>query len=111
MTLGKTQVMNHVILAPGVPAKMHFSSWQYQPRDIRDSLSGQPKVVTALVMHVDELDGAPVSADYSTISDKEALNYKPFIADGTLSLYLFTVTKAGTRFSTERTVLVQRRAP
>jgi hypothetical protein len=106
---GKTQVMNHVILAPGIPARMHFDSYEYQERDIRDSITGLPKKVTALVFHCDTLDGQPVSASYSTISDKEASNYRPYLTDNSYRLYDFTVTIGGTGFARERTVRLDKR--
>lgn len=108
MTTGQTQIMNHIILAAGVPARMHFDSYQYQPRDIRDSITSAPKTVTALVFHCDTLDGAPVNASYSTISDKEAANYKPYLEGNRFTQYDFTVTKSGAGFTTERTVYIDK---
>ncbi len=75
MTLGKTQIMNHVILAAGVPARMHFTASRLEPWDIHDSYTGELKTITRLVLHCDMVDGLPVNADYSVAGDKHRLDF------------------------------------
>lgn len=103
-------LMNHVILQSGVPAVMHFTNHVIEPRMITDPVSRLEKTVNALVFHVDQLNGQSVDAYYSTISDKHALFFDPYLKDQAYRDYLFTITRQGRGFSTDYTVKIERRS-
>ncbi len=105
----KTRIMNHVILAPGVPARMHFTDHTWESRPITDPVTKLPKTVRALVFHVDEVDGVKTDAYYSTISDKHAMDFDPYLATKSYTGFTFEVTKIGTGFATSYKVMPVRR--
>lgn len=96
---GRTVLQNNIILANGVPARMHFTDHEIAGRDIIDPLTQKPKTVKALIFTVDELDGNPVTASYSTISEKHASQFAPYLGDKSYRDKLVTITPMGSGFS------------
>lgn len=95
---------NYVTLEMGVPARMHFTEHVIQARDITDPVTGRPKTVKALVFTVSELNGQPVTGYYSTVSDKHARDFEPFLEGQKYLQYDFVVVKSGSGFRTEFSV-------
>jgi hypothetical protein len=96
-----TILQNHIILQPGIPAQMHFSDHHIEYRDITDPLTQQTKRIQTLVFDVDELDGHPVTASYSTISVKHAQQFAPYLEDKSYKNFICTITKTGSGFMTD----------
>ena len=102
---------NIVRLERDVPATVHITDWEVQNRDITDPQTNRDKVVSALVMHVDELNGRPIDANLSTIADKFAATMRPFLEAGTFRDLNFTITKRGSGFGTNYEVRSEPRPP
>ncbi|MBT9164924.1 MAG: hypothetical protein DDT23_00935 [candidate division WS2 bacterium] len=100
---------NYVILQEGVPTKMHFTDHWIETRTITDPLTGRTKQVRALVFQVAELNGAPVVAYYSTISERHALQFAPYLEGKKYRVMNFTVTMLGSGFAREWQVKVEPR--
>lgn len=96
---GKTVLQNNIILASGVPARMHLADHEIAGREIVDPLTQRTKTVRALIFTVDELDGNPVTASYSTISEKHASQFAPYLEGKTYRDKLVTITAMGSGFS------------
>lgn len=102
-------LQNHVILQPDTPARMHFVNYRIESRDITDPLTKQTKTLKALVFNVDELNGKPVQAVYSTISETHALQFKPYLDDKTFAQYDFTVVVTGSGFARQYSLKAEKR--
>lgn len=81
---------------------MRFDAHSYQHREITDPELGFSKTVTALVFHVVELEGEPVSTVFSLISEKGKRQFEPYLAAERYRRYRFTVIKEGTGFVAPR---------
>jgi hypothetical protein len=102
-------LQNYVILETGRPARLHFRDHHIEPRTITDPLTRQPGSRNVLVFEVDELNGAPVAARYSTMSEKHAGQFAPYLPDKSYQLYNFTITAIGEGFMRHYTVERQER--
>ncbi len=102
-------LQNYVILKEGIPTRLHFTDHEIQSREITDPLTKLPKTVRALVLTVDQLDGRAVDARYSTISEKHAMIFSPYLGDKSYKNYDFIITQVGHGFTREYQVKVERR--
>lgn len=93
---------SYVKLSVGTPTVMRFDKYAWQKRAIIDPELGFGKDVKALVFHVVELDGKPVSTIFSLISDKAQKEFEPYLAGEKFLRYRFTVIKEGTGFAPPR---------
>lgn len=100
---------NFVVLADGVPARMHFAAHALVDKPITDPLTRFPKTVRALELLVDQLNGQAVSAAFSVTAEKLAVQLQPWVENGRLSLVDFVITKRGTGFATSYSVEVAQR--
>ena len=89
---------NYVILVPGVPARLHFTDHHIETRTITDPVTGQPTSRRALVLDVDQLNGRLVAARYSTMAEKHAAQFAPYLPDKSYTRYDFTITATGESF-------------
>ena len=96
---------NYVELEEGIPTRMHFVSHTIQVRDITDPLTGLPGVRRALVFVIDELNGSPVTANFSTLSEKLAEEFAPYLPGERYKNYDIQITKVGRGFQTRYQVL------
>jgi len=103
-------LQNYVILTEGVPARLHFTDHEIQSREITDPLTGRGKTVRALVFHVDRLDNREVDAHYSTISEKHAMAFAPYLGDKSYTGYDFVITQIGRGFTREYQIKVEKRS-
>ena len=94
-------LQNYVILQPGVPARLHFTSHRIFAKTITDPGTGRPKPVNALEFQVDELNGQPVVSAYSTISQKHAQDFAPYLPGERYRDYDFILTVSGSGWQTE----------
>ena len=92
---------NYVILKAGVATRLHFTRWERRVITRTDPETGRPGQVNSLRLDVDELDGRPVVAIYSTLSQKHAGDFAPFLAGDRFRSYDFIVTVSGEGFRRE----------
>lgn len=102
-------LMNYIALVPGVPTRMHFTDDYKIQRTIRDRETGKPKTIDSLVFWVDELNGEDVARTFSTLSQKLAAHFEPFLKDKRYTGYDFIVTQIGDGFLKDWNVQVIRR--
>ena len=91
-------LQNHVILQNGVPARMHFTDHHIERRTITDPNTGQPSIRNVLVFDVDRLNGASVGAIFSTMAEKLALQFEPYLSDKSYTKYEVIITQNGEGF-------------
>jgi len=91
---------NYVILETGIPTRLHFTNHIITRRVITDPTTGGPTSRNVLVFDVDRMDGRPVVARYSTMSEKHAAQFEPYLADKRYRDYEFTITRTGEGFRT-----------
>ena len=94
-------LQNYVILTPGVPARLHFTEHHLQVVTVTDPVTGRPTPKNRLVFQVDELNNQPVVSQYSTLSQKHAADFAPFLVGEKYKDYDFIITVTGTGFQTE----------
>ncbi len=97
---------NYVILRTGVPARLHFYDHAIQKRTITDPVTGGPATRQVLVLEVDRLNGKEVAAKYSTMAEKHAGQFLPYLGDKSYRDYDFLITKTGEGFRTSWAVQV-----
>jgi hypothetical protein len=100
-----TVLQNYIGLEPGIPAKLHFTGHTIVNRTITDPQTGQPTQRNILIFDVDSLDGKPVTAVFSTMAEKLASQFSPYLLDRSYRSFDFTITQSGTGFLTRWTVL------
>ncbi len=96
---------NWVFLETGKPERMHWSNHAVLPRTITNVATGQPQIVNALVFDVDEHNGLPVHAQFSTIAEKLYQSLEPYLTGKKYLGYDFTITAVGEGFRRTFTVL------
>jgi hypothetical protein len=97
---------NYAILETGIPTTLHFTDHHIETRGITDPATGQPTSRKVLVFEVDKMDGRPVAAKYSTMSEKHAAQFQPYLADKSYTKFEFTITKTGQSYRTSYSVAV-----
>jgi hypothetical protein len=80
------------------PARLHFTDHVIEKRTITDPVSGRPGIRNVLVFTVDRLDGRAVDAKYSTMAEKLALQFQPYLSDKSYKNYEVIITQAGDGF-------------
>lgn len=95
---------NHVILETGIPTRLHFRDHHIEKRTITDRQTGEPVGRKVLVFDVDRMDARPVEALYSTMSDKHANQFEPYLGDKSYKNFEFTIVRSGEGFRTEYSV-------
>ncbi len=88
-------LQNYVVLEQNKPARMHFVAHDIVNTTITDPLTRRPKMVSKLVFQVDELNGAPIAASYSVLSEKHARDFAPYLPNDRYRNYDFIVTVSG----------------
>ena len=91
-------LQNIVILEDGVPARLHFADHSIEKRTITAPVSGRPGVRNVLVFEVDTLNGAPVVARFSTMAEKLAGLFEPYLREKTYTKFDFIITQLGEGF-------------
>jgi hypothetical protein len=91
-------LVNHVILENGIPSRLHFTDHRIERRTITEPSTGRPAIREVLALTVDTLDGRPVSAELSTMAEKLAGQFEPYLVDKSYRDYDFTITQLGEGF-------------
>ena len=97
-------LQNHVILQNETPARLHFTDHHIERRTITDSNTGLPSMRNVLVFDVDRLNGQSVGAIFSTMAEKLALQFQPYLSDKSYSRYEVIITQNGEGFQRKWTV-------
>lgn len=88
-------LQNNIILQDGIPARMHFTDHHITPRTITDPSTGEPTVRNTLEFEVDRLDAMPVAARFSTMAEKLAGHFSPYLSDQRYRGFDFVITQTG----------------
>lgn len=97
---------NFVKLEPEVPTTMHFTKGLIVDKTITDPLTGVVKAARSLQFTVDRLGARKVDMTFGTLSEKLAEQLYPYVKDGTLLKYDFTITLHGKGYLTSYSVSV-----
>lgn len=89
---------NYVILQEGIPVRLHFFDHSIQKRPITDPITGQPATRNALVLEVDRMNYLPVAAKFSTMAEKLAGQFGPYLEGKAYTDYDFVITQTGESF-------------
>ncbi len=92
-------LQNTIILENDKPARLHFTDHAIERRTINDPTTGRPAFRNVLVFDVDRLNGAPVMAKWSTLAEKLALQFQPYLADKSYRNYEVIITQRGDGFT------------
>ena len=92
-------LQNTIILQEGVPARLHFTDHRIESRTITEPTTGRPAIRQVLALSVDTMDGRPVSAEFSTMAEKLAGQFEPYLKDKSYRGYDFTITQFGDGFT------------
>lgn len=89
---------NYVKLQNNIPARMHFSNHVIASRTITDPVTGQTGIRKVLEFQVDRLDGKPVMSTWSTMAEKLAQQFEPYLKDKSYTRYEIIITQSGEGF-------------
>ena len=99
-------LQNNVILQNGIPARLHFVDHRIEKRTITEPATGRLILRSVLALDVDELNGRPVVAILSTMAEKLAGQFAPYLDDKSYRNYDFTITQLGDGFTRSWSVKV-----
>jgi hypothetical protein len=91
-------LQNHVILQNDIPARLHLTDHHIERRTITDPVTGGPSIRNVLVFDVDRLNGAAVGALFSTMAEKLAGHFEPYLKDKSYRNYEVVITQSGEGF-------------
>lgn len=97
-------LQNIVLLEPGIPTRLHFIDHHIERRTITDPVTGQPGSRNVLVFDVDRMDGQAVISKFSTMSEKLAAKFEPYLKDKSYTRFEFTIVQNGEGFRTTYSV-------
>ncbi len=95
---------NYIELQDGVPTRFHFDDHSLQARTIISPDTGQPAIKNTLVLHVDRLNGTPIQTVLTTMADKLANQFQPYLDDKSYRSYEFVITQRGDGYLRKWTV-------
>lgn len=91
-------LQNNLMLVNNKPSRLHFRDHRIERRTITDAVTLQPVARNALVFDVDRLDGAAVAAIFSTMAEKLAGMFEPYLTDKSYRNYEVIITQSGDGF-------------
>jgi hypothetical protein len=97
-------LQNNIILQDGVPARLHITDHRIERRTITDPTTLGSVIRNTLVLNVDRLDGRAVEAVLSTMAEKLALLFEPYLKDKSYRSYEVIITQKGEGFQRRWTV-------
>jgi hypothetical protein len=97
-------LVNHVILENGIPSRLHFTDHRIERRTITEPGTGQTVIRQVLAFTVDRLDGRAVEAELSTMAEKLAGQFEPYLKDKSYRNYEVIITQIGEGFQRRWTV-------
>jgi len=93
---------NWVKLPPGKVVCLHFKEHRVTSREITDPFWKTPRKVTSLLFLVDREDGVPVDKTLSIVSEKLAMEFQPYLEDGSYRDYTWCLVKDAEGFTAPR---------
>ncbi len=96
---------NYVAFEDGASKRLHFTADHLGDRPVRDPLLGVEKMLTVLVLQVDEEDGQPVAKLLSITSQNFAAQLAGYLPNQLYRGYDFIITRRGTGFGIKYTVI------
>ncbi|GAH32551.1 unnamed protein product [marine sediment metagenome] len=93
---------NWVKLPVGKVVCMRFKEYRVTPREITDPFWKTPRTVESLLFLVSHVDGKPVDKTFSVVSEKLALEFKPYLEDGSYRGYEWCLVKDAPGFVAPR---------
>ena len=93
---------NWVKLPPGKVVCMRFREYRVTSREITDPFWGTKRTVESLLFLVSHVDGKPVDMTFSVVSEKLALEFKPYLEDGSYKGYEWCLVKDAEGFTAPR---------
>jgi len=93
---------NWVKLPPGKVVCMRFREYRVTSREITDPFWKTPRTVESLLFLVSHEDGVPVDKTFSVVSEKLAMEFKPYLEDGSYKNYEWCLVKDGAEFTAPR---------
>ncbi|GAH37180.1 unnamed protein product, partial [marine sediment metagenome] len=93
---------NWVKLPVGKTVCMRFREYRVASREITDPFWKTPRTVESLLFLVSHVDGVPVDKSFSVVSEKLALEFKPYLDDGSYRGYEWCLVKDGEGFTAPR---------
>jgi hypothetical protein len=97
-------LQNNIILQDGVPARLHIVDHRIERRTITDPTTLGSVIRNTLVLNVDRLDGRAVEAVLSTMAEKLAGQFEPYLKDKSYRTYEVIITQRGEGFQRRWTV-------
>jgi hypothetical protein len=98
-------LQNYVELKDGVPAKMHYLDHIIETRTITDPVSRRTEPRNVLVFTVDRLNDREVFAKFTTMAEKLASEFSPYLPDKSYRNFDFIITQRGEGYRRAWTVL------
>jgi len=95
---------NWVKLPPGKTVCMRFREYRVTSREITDPFWKTPRKVESLLFLVSHVDGKPVDMTFSVVSEKLAMEFQPYLEDGTYKKYEWCLVKDAPGFVAPRIV-------
>ncbi len=86
---------NYVRLVNNVPTRLHFRDHSIDKRTITDPETGKPGFRNVLTFQVDRVDGKEALTTFSTMADKLASNFQPYLADKSYRNFEILITQSG----------------
>jgi len=86
---------NYVRLVNNVPTRLHFRDHSIESRTIVDPDSGKPGIRKVLTFQVDRVDGREVFTTFSTMAEKLANTFQPYLGDKSYRNFEIMITQAG----------------
>ena len=93
---------NWVKLPPGKVVCMRFREYRVASREITDEFWGTKREVDSLLFLVSHVDGVKVDKTFSVVSEKLALEFKPYLDDGSYKNYEWCLVKDAPGFVAPR---------
>lgn len=104
-------VLDNIVKLPeGIAKRLHFTSAAFQDRAIKDPVTQETKVVTVLVLVVDQEDGVTVAKTLGVTAEGLAAQLAPYLDAGRIGSHDFTITRRGSSFATRYAVEASPRA-
>ena len=97
-------LQNYVVLQNDVPARVHFTDHRIEDRTITSPDTLRPTIKRTLIFEVDRLNGLPVQAILSTMAEKLASQFLPYLDKKLYTSYEFVITQRGDGFLRKWTV-------
>jgi hypothetical protein len=91
----KVVLGNYVKLEPGIPKRLHLTSYVETNREITDPETKLTKTIHVWAFRCDQEDGVPVNKEFSVSADALAVQLQPMLPNNAFANWILEVTKVG----------------